>query len=496
VTVRPLPDVKEEPFQCQNRLGIFEAMATLQVGQPAEIHHPRCLHKGDDACCYLIQWKEKASCRWKRAAAAICAIASVGTIISFNFLSLLSWTLLTLFAAAGCLLVAARAWHLERRELVEAIVTQGDAADRLLEEANNRYRNAQLIQEIGQAGADMLEVEPFLKTVLDSMARNLNFPRGLIALCDDDRQRFQHVESYGFSDKARQWLIQTNVGITCDCISDIFIQALRKGRPVFLDEIHQQTDGLSPDQEMIHEALDVRSLISFPLVRKDKIIGLLVIDTDVAKKDLTTSDVNFLLGISSQIATGIVNARSYSRLLESEQRYRLLAENVTDAIWILDIDSFKMTYVSPSIEKMQGYTPHEIIAMPIDQFLTPDSYHRATVTITKTMELAAMGKIDPKHDSMTLALEAYHKNGSIIPTEVTARILIDEDEKPYAVLGISRDLSNRKRAEKERLEMENKLQRSKKMESLGTMAGSIAHNFNNLLIVVLGILELAKEDVP
>ncbi len=111
------------------------------------------------------------------------------------------------------------------------------------------------------------------------------------------------------------------------------------------------------------------------------------------------------------------------------------------------------------------------------------------------MERVATGEIDAKNYSMTLELDECHKTGTIIPVEVTAGFLVDENGKPYAVLGISRDLSERKKADKERREIEDKLQRAKKMESLGTMAGSIAHNFNNLLMVVLGNLELAKEDL-
>ena len=190
------------------------------------------------------------------------------------------------------------------------------------------------------------------------------------------------------------------------------------------------------------------------------------------------------------------NARSYLRMQESEQRYRRLAENVTDVIWILDVETFKMTYVSPSVEKALDYTPDEMLTLSIDQYLTPDSFQRAATALGEAMERTATGEIDPESYSMTLELEAYHKNGTIIPIEVNAGFLVDENGKPNAVLGISRDLSDRKKSEIERTASEDKLQRAKKMESLGTMAGSIAHNFNNLLMVVLGNLELAKADLP
>jgi PAS domain S-box-containing protein len=155
-----------------------------------------------------------------------------------------------------------------------------------------------------------------------------------------------------------------------------------------------------------------------------------------------------------------------------------------------------MKYVSPSVEKAMGYTPEEIMAMPIDQYLTPEATDQALKTINTAMAAIKAAQIDPKNYSVTLELEEYHKNGSIIPIEVTAGFLVDKNGQPEAFLGISRNMSERKEADRQRSVIETKLQQSKKMGSLGTMAGSIAHNFNNLLMVVLGNLELAKEDLP
>ena len=202
------------------------------------------------------------------------------------------------------------------------------------------------------------------------------------------------------------------------------------------------------------------------------------------------------MGIASQIATGIVNARSYSQMQESEQRYRLLAENVKDIIWIMDVETLKMKYINPSIETVTGFSPEEFMDMSIDQYLSPASFEQAASALSGALEQAMTGAIDPENFSMTMELEEYHKNGAIIPVEVTAGFLVDENGSPNAVLGISRDLSDRKNAENERAEIESRLQQAKKMESLGTMAGSIAHNFNNLLMVVLGNLEIAIEDLP
>jgi PAS domain S-box-containing protein len=496
VTVSVRPDVREAPFQCENRQGFFEAIGKISTDRASEVAHPRCMHRGDDACQYLITWQEKQSAIWKRAGVWAGVLAIAVAAATYFYMSAPSWVILMLAMGMACLSVLLIGGRMEKKELAGLLKAQGDSTGHLLEEIENRYRNAQLIQEIGLAGADILDENTLLETVLESISRNLDFTRGMIALCNDGCNRLRQATNLGFSQADRQFLDQMDFGIDLDNASDEFIQSLKNGRPIYVRDIQRKIAGMTPNNRDLIKNINLEALIGVPLIHNKKPLGLLLVDTRGAKRDHTTSDVNLLMGIASLVATGIVNARSYSRLQESEQRYRLLAENVTDVIWILDFETFKLTYVSPSVEKAIGRSPAEMVHLSMDQYLTPDSVKRVGTTLAKAMDQMARGDIDPKNYSITLELEEYHKNGALIPVEITASFLLDENDKPNAVLGISRDLSYRRKTEKDRSEMEQRLHRAKKMESLGTMAGSIAHNFNNLLMVVLGNLELAKEDLP
>ena len=496
VTVSLRPGVREEPFQCQNRQGIFEAIGKILTSQPAQVTHPACMHRGDDACRYRITWRERPSAVWKRTG-AYAGLLSIGlAIAAYATLPTSSWVLSMLAMGMACLSLFLHGSRMKNKELVGILKQQGDTAGNLLEEIEARYNDARLVQEIGLAGADILQEGTFLETVLGSMRRNLDFTRGLIALCNDDRSRLYFVDSYGLSPQEQRLLKNVDADINFTDTTDVFIQALSSGQPLSIVDVREKTKNMGPNSRSLIEGLNVEALICVPLIHKKEPLGLLFVDAKDVKRTQTTSDVNLLEGIASQIATGIVNARSYARIQESEQRYRLLAENVMDTIWIMDIQTFKMKYVSPSVEKVTGYTPEEIMALSIDEFLTPESFQRAVNVLDKAMERVSADEIDPKNYSMTLELEEYHKNGTIIPVEVTAGFLLNEHGTPNAALGISRDLSDRKKAERERAQIENKLQQAKKMESLGTMAGSIAHNFNNLLMVVMGNLEIAQDDLP
>lgn len=496
ITISVRSGVREELFQCENRRGVFEAIAEVLTGRSAQVTHPTCMHRGDEACHYQISWRNQAFTAWKRIG-AWAGVACIGLAAgSIAFMPTWFWIVWTLAMGIACLAIVLYGSRLEKKELVRILKEQGDTAGNLIEEVEARHRDARLVQEIGLAGADILQEQTFLETVLTSMSQNLTFSRGVIALCNDERDRLCFAESYGCSPEERRFLKGLDVSFNFGDSSDMFIQALNKGEPVFLNDSRQNVADMAPSSLSIIQGLKVDALICVPLIYKKKPLGLLFFDAKGVKKDHTTSDVNLLMGIASQIATGIVNSRSYSQLQESEHRYRLLAENVKDIIWIMDVETLKMKYINPSIETVTGFSPEEFMDMSIDQYLTPDSFEQAASALAGAVDQAIIGEIDPENFSMTMELEEYHKNGTIIPVEVTAGFLVDENGSPNAVLGISRDLSDRKKAENERAEIESRLQQAKKMESLGTMAGSIAHNFNNLLMVVLGNLEIAIEDLP
>ena len=66
IVATPNPGVNEKPYQCENRIGVFESLAKLFTDNLAHIDHPLCFHKGDDSCHYIITWKKTTSIIWKR----------------------------------------------------------------------------------------------------------------------------------------------------------------------------------------------------------------------------------------------------------------------------------------------------------------------------------------------------------------------------------------------------------------------------------------------
>jgi len=134
-------------------------------------------------------------------------------------------------------------------------------------------------------------------------------------------------------------------------------------------------------------------------------------------------------------------------LEERERLYRLLAENVTDVIWTLDMD-LRFTYISPSVERLRGYTVDEAMAQTMEESLTPESYQVALQAFLEEMKLEAAGEgARMPLRARTVELEQLCKDGSVVPVEVNVTFLRDEKGAPVGVLGVTRDVSERKRAE-------------------------------------------------
>ncbi len=130
---------------------------------------------------------------------------------------------------------------------------------------------------------------------------------------------------------------------------------------------------------------------------------------------------------------------------ESEGRYLLLAEKMNDIIWTADL-SLRPTYVSPSVEKVLGFTKEERISQNMADQMTPESFVRATEILAKELERDLEPGIDPDR-TIKMDIEYYHKNGSIIWCENIVGGLRDEKGRMTGIHGVSRDITERKRAE-------------------------------------------------
>jgi len=144
-------------------------------------------------------------------------------------------------------------------------------------------------------------------------------------------------------------------------------------------------------------------------------------------------------------------------LRESERRYRLLADNATDVIWTRDMD-LRVTYVSPSITSLRGYSVEEVMAQTLEENMTPASAELATRVFVEELDREASGEALDPSKSRTIEVELKCKEGSTVWTEVKMSFLRDRDNRAQGILGIIRDITERKQAEDELREHQEHLE--------------------------------------
>ena len=147
--------------------------------------------------------------------------------------------------------------------------------------------------------------------------------------------------------------------------------------------------------------------------------------------------------------------KAEAAIRKSEELYRMLAENISESIFTIDLATMKHTYASPSVRRMYGFTPEEFIARPIEQVLTTPSLDRLIVGIASELEKDGKPGVDPDRN-VTIELEVYRKDGSTVWVESSARILRNAAGEPVAALGVARDITERRKAEQALRESEEK----------------------------------------
>ncbi len=180
-------------------------------------------------------------------------------------------------------------------------------------------------------------------------------------------------------------------------------------------------------------------------------------------------------------------------LRESEARYRMLAENIRDIVWITSM-SLQFVYLSPAVESVLGYSVDEFKGAPLSHITPPDSLELLKRILAEELMREDSPEKDPRH-SRVVESQHRHKNGHLLWFESRITFLRGENGQPVGILGLSRDISDRKRAEEERGRLEEQLSQAQKMEAIGRLAGGIAHDFNNLLTGITGYTEMLMGSV-
>ena len=479
----PKPGINEKLFQCENRIGTFESVAKLFTDRFATIEHPSCFHRGDDCCRYIITWEKAPSLIWKMVRNYSLLLSILVALALFFVLPIMPWVSLVLLCAFLTSIFSLYSKHLEKGELTKTIETQGDAAKGHIEEINIRYNNALLIQEIGQAASTLLDIHKPLKSVMDAMEKRLDFNRGGIWLANGDKNRLIYNVGYGYDPEIEELLRNTDFHLDRPRSRGVVVWAFKKQKPYLVNDIADIEKDISERSLEFIKRIGAQSFICVPIVYEGESLGVLLVDNLLSKRPLTQSDMSLLAGVGSQIAVSIMNAMSFQKLQESEERYRTVLESNPDPVVVYDMEG-SVQYFNPAFTSVFGWSIEERLGKKMDMFVPDENWPETKMMIDSILAGELVGETFSGIETCR-----YTKKGEIIPVSISGSIYRNSDGKPVGIVVTLRDIREQKK-------LQAQLQRAQKMEAIGTLAGGVAHDLNNILSGIISYPELLLMDMP
>ena len=486
----PSPNVTEKPYQCENRTGMFEAIPEFFNEARALVKHPECVHRGDERCRYEISWKPSESAAIRRVRNIFTVIGLGAALASVFFLPLTEWLYVALSSAVAVLAIGAIANYLENRRLAKSLREQSEQASSYMDEMNLQYKQALLVQEIGAATGNILEKDKLIAAVTQAMSKGLEFDRGMIMLANDSRTRLQFAGGYGYDDHLKEVVTGVEFHLDKPHSKGVFIKAFDTQSAYLIEDISTLADDLSPRSLQFARDLGSQSLICVPIVFKKRSLGLLAVDNVHSKRPLRQSDISILNGIASHIAVSLVNTHAMQVVIESEKKYRELVENANSIILRRSLDG-EITFFNEFAQRRFAYAPDDIIGKNIFGTLLPD-----TPEVRQEFDtmIAVLRQAPDKH--IVKETQTLHSSGKPVWIAWTHRPILGTDGTIKEILCIGTDVTQLKRAQIEKKELVSSLHRAQKMEALGTLAGGVAHDLNNVLAGVLSYPDLLLLQLP
>jgi len=263
--------------------------------------------------------------------------------------------------------------------------------------------------------------------------------------------------------------------------TDLDFLALSGGNYDPASWVHQprvERERLTENRNRIHARLKeagIQFWASVPLVAKDTVAGILVIagnDYDM----LPTAKAELMEAFGKQISIALNNARLFELLRKSEEQYHDLFENAPDTYLSIDRNHLIVSCNKTGAE-MLGYPKQEILGKPLEAFCVPESA-AAVQERLDAMLRTGRGIKDMEEQMLT-------SEGEIVFVNFNFSLMFDEAGSTVNARVIATDITHRKK-------MESAIFHAQKIDSIGNLAGGVAHDFNNILASILGAASIMR----
>ena len=180
--------------------------------------------------------------------------------------------------------------------------------------------------------------------------------------------------------------------------------------------------------------------------------------------------------------------RAEEKLRESEEHFKAMFETASIGVAQADPKTGQWLRVNQKMCEITGYSSAELLTMRVPEITHPEDRERDWE--------AFQNVVNGRAKNYRIEKRYVRKDDTIAWVNVNMTVIRDLSGQPMQTIATIEDITERKRAEEEKQALEAQLRQGQKMEAVGTLAGGIAHEFNNILGIILGYSELARDDIP
>ena len=367
--------------------------------------------------------------------------------------------------------------HLAIAERICTQIAGAIASVRLHADLEREARERELLGEIGRIITSSVDIDEVYERFAEQVRRLIPFDRIVITRADleQDTRTTEYVSGPEVPDYT--------AGVTLPLSGSAKVIARTRSTFLFQSEDREEVSNRFPEALPLFDA-GLRSFLGVPLVARDQLIGILYLRSKKANA-YTQRDVALAERVADQIAGAVAIAQLYEEriqmersLRDSEERYRALAEHSPEAIFLV-VDGI-ILYANDAGTRLFGAaTADELIGMKAIDFIEPEYREVAEERIRR---LKSLGESNPATETRIRGLDGQTKDVETTSVAIPYRGAV-------AGLAMGRDVTYRKG-------LQEQLLQAQKMQAIGTLAGGVAHDFNNMLTAIMSFTELATSKLP
>jgi hypothetical protein len=329
ITVTPREGVEEQPFQCQNRTGFFEAMTMGFTNKLPKISHPECVFQGGATCKYIITWERTFSDVWKKIRNYAIVLCVLSCLVSLFINPVFSLSVILPISAFLIFLLTSISERTEKLELTKSLNHLHDVSDQMLENIEINYNNALMTNEIGLAISKHTNIDDILTSIIRISEIRLDYDRGIILLANPEKTKLQFRAGFGYSKEHYELIKNASFHLDRPESRGVFVVSFREQKPFLINDINEIEGTLSPRSLSFAKMLGSKSFVCCPIICDNESLGILAVDNLTSKRPLIQSDISLLIGIAAVLGISIRNAE----LIEARERqFRSILQTLAASI--------------------------------------------------------------------------------------------------------------------------------------------------------------------